>query len=140
MPEPAPGGLAFFADLTLEVGDERGSTTAHLGNGPDDGLVLEVPDPATLLRCVPGRGLSRDLPVSLPIDRLADIPVRLTSQGRDLGRVHVTSAGAVRLRPTVSGLPTLGRTALSHPTGRLAAVVVGAGVVAAVAYLARRRT
>ena len=148
MPEPALSRLAFLADLTIEVGDERGSTIARLSNDGAgaanldgaDGLVLDVTDPATLLRCVPGRGLSRDLPVSVPLDRLADIPVRLTSQGRDLGRVHVTSAGQVRMRPTLSGVPTLVRTALSQRTGRLAAATVGAAAAVTLAYLVRRRT
>ncbi len=146
MPEPVLSPLSFVADLTIEVGDDRGSTTAQLSNDRDGagdgvgGLVLDVPDPATLLRCVPGRGLSRDLPVSLPLARLADVPVRLTSQGRDLGLVHVTSAGQVRLRPSMSGVPTLVHTALSQRTGRLAAAVVGAAAVVTLAYLVRRRT
>ncbi len=78
--------------------------------------------------------------MSLPLARLADVPVRLTSQGRDLGLVHVTSAGQVRLRPSMSGVPTLVHTALSQRTGRLAAAVVGAAAVVTLAYLVRRRT
>lgn len=77
------------ADLDVEVRDERGSTTAHLMTD-DYGLVLEVADPATLLRCVPGRGLRRNLPFSLPLARLANVPVRLTTRGHELGRVHLS--------------------------------------------------
>ncbi|MEP6629187.1 MAG: hypothetical protein ABJA89_01895, partial [Lapillicoccus sp.] len=128
-------------DLVIEVGDDRGSTTARLTSEPS-GLVLEVPDPATLLRCVPGRGLSRDLPVSLPAGTFADLPVRLTSGGRDLGRVHLSPTGGIRLRPSWSGVPTVARTALSYGPGRVAAAgvvgVVGAAV-ALVAYRLHRR-
>lgn len=85
MPEGSLSPLVFVADLDIEVGDERGWTTARLTTD-DHGLVLEVVDPATLLRCVPGRGLRRDLPFSVPLARLADVPVRLTSRGRpDIG-------------------------------------------------------
>jgi hypothetical protein len=138
MPDAVLSRLALVADLMIEVGDERGSTTARLTND-DDGLVLEVPEPATLLRCVPGRGLTRDLPVSLPLDRLADIPVRLTSRGRDLGRVHLTSTGTVRLRPSLSGVPTVVHTALTYPPTRAAAAVLASGALAAAVYLLRRR-
>ena len=139
MPDTALTDLTFLADLTVEVGDERGSTVAHLGNGDDDELVLEVPDPATLLRCVPGRGLTRDLPVSLPLDRLLGVPLRLTSRGRDLGRVHVKADGSVRLRPSLSGLPTVARTAVSYGSGRAGAALLAAVGLAAVVYAIKRR-
>ena len=137
MPEENLSPLAFVADLDVEVGDERGSTTAHLTTD-EYGLILEVADPATLLRCVPGRGLRRDLPFSLPLVRFANVPVRLTTRGRELGRVHITPAGRVRLRPTLSGVPTLARTAASYGPARLvaAATLVALGIVV---YLARRR-
>lgn len=137
MPEGSLSPLVFVADLDIEVGDERGWTTARLTTD-DHGLVLEVVDPATLLRCVPGRGLRRDLPFSVPLARLADVPVRLTSRGRELGRVHLTPAGRVRLRPTLSGVPTLARTAASYGPARLLAAATFAGL-GIVAYLARRR-
>ncbi len=130
--------LAFVADLDVEVGDERGSTTAHLTTD-DYGLVLEVVDPATLLRCVPGRGLRRDLPFSVPLVRLANVPVRLTSRGPELGRVHITPAGRVRLRPTLSGVPALARTAASYGPARLVAAAATFAGLGIVAYLARRR-
>ncbi len=137
MPEPTPSALTFVANLDIEVGDKRGSTTAHLTTD-DDGLVLEVADPATLLRCISGRGLRRDLPFSVPLARLADVPVRLTSRGHDLGQVHLNPAGRVRFRPTLSGVPTLARTAASYGPGRFVAAVTVTGL-GIVAYLARRR-
>ena len=137
MSEQTLPALAFVADLDLEGGDERGSTTARLSTD-DNGLVLEVADPATLLRCVPGRGLRRDLPFALPLDQLANIPVRLTSGGHDLGLAHLTPEGRVRLRPALSGVPVLVRTAASYGPGRLVAAMTVAGL-GIVAYLVRRR-
>ncbi len=98
--------LAFVADLTVEVSDARGSTTAHLGNG-ENGLVLDAPDLATLLRCLPGRGLRRDLPISVPLEQVAGLRVDVRSQGRAMGRVYVTPSGSARLRPALSAVPAL---------------------------------
>ncbi len=130
--------LAVVADLTIEVGDDRGSTTAHLGSDAH-GLVLEVPDPATLLRCVPGRGLSRDLPVTVPGGTFADLPVRLTSRGRDLGRVRLTPGGGVRLCPSLSGIPVLTRTALYTPAARVVTATALLTALAAAVHRLRRR-
>ena len=138
MPEPRLSRLDIVADLTIEVGDDRGSTTATLTNDAE-GLVLEVPDPATLLRAVPGRGLRRDLPVDLPLERFADVPLRLRSRGRDIGSVRVVSGGGVRLRPAWSGVPTVVRTAASYGGGRALAVGLAAGAVVAVLVVLRRR-
>ncbi|HEY8307533.1 MAG TPA: hypothetical protein VIG79_12735 [Lapillicoccus sp.] len=118
MPDPARPSLVLVADLVLEVGDDRGSTTAYLTND-DTGLVLDVRDPATLLRCVPPRGPRRDLVRSSPATRFAGIPVRVTSRGRDLGRVRLTTAGKVHARASLSGTPTLVRTAASYASARL---------------------
>ncbi len=107
-PERAASRLALVADLSLEVGDARGSTTAHLGNGAN-GLVLDAPDLTTLLRCLPGRGLRRDLPISVPLERFSGVQVDVTSHGRRMGRVDVTSSGSARLRPAVRALPQLVR-------------------------------
>ena len=138
MPEETLSPLAFVADLTVEVSDERGSTTAHLTTD-DEGLVLEVADPATLLRCAPGRGLRRDLPFTAPIGRLANVPVRLTSRGHTLGRVHLTATGKVRFTPTLQGFPVLVRTAASYGPGRVVAAVTVAGV-GIIAFVIRRRS
>lgn len=46
--------------------------------------------------------------------------------------------GRVRLRPTLSGVPALARTAASYGPGRFVAAVTFAGL-GIVAYLARRR-
>ncbi len=135
MPERSP--LTFVADLTIEVGDERGSTTAHLSSD-DDGLVLEVADPATLLRCVPGRGLRRDIPFSVPSAHFANVPLRVTSRGHDLARVHLTPEGRVRLRPALSGVPAFVRIAASVAPFRVADAATIAGLVL-VAFLLRRR-
>ncbi len=148
VPDQTSTRLAVVADLTIEVGDARGSTTAHLTSTPDQqdgpaGLVLDVPDPVVLLRCVPGRGLRRELPASLPVDQIVDLPVLLTSRGRNIGRVHVSSAGRVRLRPYWSGVPTVIRTAGSYGAGRigtrglLAVIALVAGVLG-VRWLRRR--
>ena len=112
MADPARPSLVLVADLVLEVGDERGSTTAYLTND-ESGLVLDVRDPATLLRCVSPRGRRRDLIRSSPVTRFAGIPVRVTSRGRDLGRVRLTTAGKVHARASRSGTPMLVRTAVS---------------------------
>jgi hypothetical protein len=108
----------LVADLVLLVGDERGSTTAYLTSDAG-GLVLDVRDPATLLRCVPPRGRRRDLLRSSPLTRFAGIPVRVTSRGRDLGRVRLTTGGRVRARASLSGAPTLVGTAVSYASARL---------------------
>jgi hypothetical protein len=108
----------LVADLELEVGDEQGSTAASLTTDAT-GLVLDVRDPATLLRCVPPRGRRRDLVRSSPLTRFAGVPVRITSRGRDLGRVRLTTAGRVRARASLSGVPTLVRTAVSYASDRL---------------------
>ncbi|MEO3937003.1 hypothetical protein V3N99_09630 [Dermatophilaceae bacterium Soc4.6] len=138
--------LQVVADLDLEVGDDRGVTTARLTS--TDGLVLDVVDPGVLLRCVPGLGLRgaglTDLPDWLPLDQVSDLPVAVTSRGRRLGVVRLSPAGAVRFTPTVAGLPTIIRTATAYGTGRLGGRVVVGAVVAAVAAVfvvvaARRR-
>jgi hypothetical protein len=137
-PQVSVPRLRVVADLDVEVGDHQGSTTAHLTSGVG-GLVLEVGDPAVLLRAVPGRGLSRDLPVQVPRKLLADLPVRLRSHGRDLGRVHLTAGGRLRFRPTPVGMLVAARTGLTY--GRTP-YVLGAALVVAVlsAWAARSRT
>ncbi len=134
------------ADLDLEVGDDRGVTTARLRS--DDGLVLDVADPSVLLRCVPGRGLSRSglsaLPPWVPLEQVADLPVALTSRGRRLGVVRLSPSGAVRFTPALTGIPTIVRTASSYGAGRLgtrvvAVVAVVAAVVAGSVVIGLRR-
>ena len=105
-PERAPARLALVADLSVEVSDARGSTTAHLGNGAN-GLVLDAPDLTTLLRCLPGRGLRRDLPISVPLEQFAGVSVDVKSRGKAMGRVYVTPSGSARLRPALTAVPAL---------------------------------
>ena len=137
---PTPGGkLLVVADLHVEVGDHRGSTTAHL-RSEGGGLVLDVGDPAVLLRAVPGRGLTRGLPAQVPRELLADLPVQLRSRGRDLGRVRLTAAGRLRVRPTPAGVLVAARTGLTY--GRTPRVL-GAGaafalVLALIGWLRHR--
>lgn len=137
------GRLVYEADLHLTVSDARGATTAHLGSDAS-GLVLDVGDAATLLRCVPGLGLTRDLPGRPPVELLSGSRVRLTSRGRDLGRASVTTRGRLRFVPTPAGVVVLSRAAGST-VGRPAAaravlvLVTVAGAVAAVVVWARRR-
>lgn len=144
MPDLTLPRLAVVADLTIEVGDDLGATTARLTS--TDGLVLDVEEPAVLLRCVPGRGLRRDLPISFPLERLADLPVLLTSQGRDVGRVHITSAGRVRFRPFWSGVPVVARVAVTSSAARvgprslLAAAVSVLGLLGVLVLRRRRRS
>lgn len=130
MPEQVEGRfpLRVVADLHVEVGDSRGRTTAHLSSEPG-GLVLDVGDPVVLLRAVPGHGLRRDLPVQVPRELLYDLPVRLRSRGRVLGRVHLSSAGRLRWWPTPAGVLVAARTGLTY--GRTP-YVLGAVLVAAV--------
>ena len=132
--------LRVVADLRLEVGDARGHTAGTLSSGPG-GLVLEVDEPAVLLRSVPGRGLTRDLPLSMPPELVDGLSFRLRSRGRDLGRVRVTPAGKLRLWPTPAGLVVAGKTAASYGKGRAAvlAAAVAAGVLTAAGLRRRRR-
>lgn len=125
--------VQVVADLHIEVGDDRGRTSAHLLSG-QDGLALDVTDPAVLLRSVPGRGLTRDLPVRLPVGLGTVAPVRLRSSGRDLGQVRLTSGGRLRVRPTAAGLVVAGRTVGLVVAGRT--VLSGGPARAAAAGLA----
>ncbi len=122
MADSARSPLVLVADLTIEVGDERGTTTTRLTSAADE-IVLDVPDPTAALRGVPSRRWRRDLVVASSLTRSAGIPVRVTSGGRDLGRIHLTSSGKVRLRPTLAGAPTLVRTAAAYGSGRVVATV-----------------
>lgn len=139
MPEPAgtpstgAAGrrLEIVADLRIEVGDDRGSTRASLVSGAD-GLVLDVDEPSVLLRAVPGRGLTRDLPLRVPRDLIGATEVRLRSRGHDLGLVRVSEGGKLAFRPTPAGLVVAGRTALSYGPGRAAAWTAAAVATALV--------
>ena len=140
-PHSAPH-LRVIADLHLEVGDGAEVTAAHLRNDPD-GLVLDVDDPAVMLRAVPGRGLARDLPIKLPPELFAATPLLVRSAGRDLGWVRLSTDGKLRLRPTLAGLAVAVRTATPDRIGRplvvsATAVVTTALLAAAVRRLLRR--
>ncbi len=124
------GGLLVVADLHVEVSDQRGSTTAHL-HSEGGGLVLDVGDPAVLLRAVPGRGLTRGLPAQVPRELLADLPVQLRSRGRDLGQVRLNAAGRLRVRPTPAGVLVAARTGVTY--GRTPHVL-GAGAALALVF------
>ena len=122
MPDSSPGRpLTVVADLHFEVSDDEGSTTAHL-TSEHEGLVLDVDHLSTILRCVPGRGLTRDLPVAVPRHLFAGSQLRLTSRGRDLGWVRLSPRGRIRLRPTGSGVLVAVRTAGSSARGRTVAL------------------
>ena len=141
MPDSSPGRpLIIVADLRFEVGDDEGSTTAHLTSEPA-GLVLDIDHPSTILRCVPGRGLTRDLPVAVPRHLIAGAQLRLTSRGRDLGRVRLSPRGQIRLRPTGSGVLVAVRTAGSSARGRTVSLALAtlAALFAGVTAWARRR-
>jgi hypothetical protein len=133
VPDPR---LVVVADLHVEVSDHRGSTTAHLFSEQGD-LVLDVGDPAVLLRAVPGRGRSRDLPVQVPRELLTDLPVHLRSHGRDLGRVSLAASGRLRLRPTPTGVLVAARTGLTY--GRTPYALGVVLVLALAGWLRRQR-
>jgi len=122
--------LELVADLVIDVGDGRGSTTARL-TGDEARLFLDVPDPGTLLRCVPRSGWPDGIPGAPPVTQLAGIPLRVTSRGRQLGSVSLSSSGKVRVRPALSGTSVLVRTAVGSRTGRI--TVVAAALVAVTA-------
>jgi hypothetical protein len=134
--DPAPAALQLVADLVIEVGDERGSTTARV-TSDDAGLVIDVADPAVLLRSVPRRVWPVGLGGSFPASQFAGIPARVTSRGRDLARLQLAETGRIRIRPALSGTPSLLRTAFSYRSGRIAAGLVVTAAVAVVVYLAR---
>ncbi len=138
MPDSARPTLELVANLVIEVGDERGSTTARL-TGDERGLVLDIPDPGTLLRCVPRSGWPDDILGASPATQLTGIPLRVTSRGRQLGRVSLSSTGKVRVRPALSGTPALARTVVGSRSGRVVAGVAALVAVVAVAVLTRRR-
>lgn len=141
MPDSSPGRpLTVVADLRFEVSDDEGSTTAHLSS-EHEGLVLDVDHLSTMLRCMPGRGLTRDLPVAVPRDLFAGAQLRLTSQGRDLGRVRLSPRGRIRVRPTGSGVLVAVRTASSNVPGRSVAWALAtvAALVAGWTAWARQR-
>lgn len=137
--------LRVVADLDVEVGDDRGATTARLRSA--DGLVLDVADPAVLLRCVPGGGLSRArsfaLPPWVPLEQVANVPVLLTSRGRDIGRLVLSPSGRVTFTPTLAGIPTIVRTAASYGSSsgsrpvRARNLLSAAGLAALVAIAVR---
>lgn len=134
--------LIYLADLTIEVSDSRGSTRIHLGDDAA-GLVVDIADPAVALRCAPGRGVIGDLPVTVPRELFAGTSVRLTSQGRDLGRARLTDRGRMRFAPTPTGAVVLGRAAGGSISGPQRSWLVAGAIAAATAvvvWVRRRRS
>lgn len=139
MPDRAPAPR-LVAHLSLEVGDELGSTTATLIGDGD--VVLDVMDPVVLLRCLPGQASQPTVPPGFPVELLTGHRLGLSSGGRDLGRITVTRSGRVSFRPTLAGTPTLARTAASVArtrvgSRRLAAVGGAAGTLAVLVAIVR---
>lgn len=135
------GSLTYVADLTIEVSDARGSTRIRVGDDPS-GFVVDVDDPAVAVRCLPGRSVIGDLPVTVPRDLFAGTNVRLTSRGRDLGRARLTDRGRVRFAPTPAGAVVLGRAAgstLEGPQRSWLIASVVAVVTALVVWVRRKR-
>ncbi|MEP7330537.1 MAG: hypothetical protein ABI692_00470 [Terracoccus sp.] len=136
------GSLTYVADLSVEVSGPHGTARAHLGNDAS-GLVLDMAAPATLFRSLPGRSLTRDLPISFPRDVFAGTSVRLTSQGHDLGRARLDERGRVRFAPTPVGVVVLGRAAgnaIDRTQRNWLVVSVLAIVAGLVAWTRRRRS
>jgi len=135
--DPAPAALQLLADLVIEVGDERGSTTARV-TSDDVGLVIDVADPAVLLRSVPRRVWPVGLGGSFPASQFAGIPARVTTRGRDLARLQLTETGRIRVRPALSGTPALAALVVADRRGRAAAALVAASALGLVTYVLRR--
>ncbi|MEO6997101.1 MAG: hypothetical protein ABI112_03375 [Terracoccus sp.] len=136
------GPLTYVADLSIEVSGPHGTARAHLSNDAS-GLVLDVAAPATLFRSLPGRSLTRDLPISFPRDVFAGTSVRLTSQGHDLGRARLDERGRVRFAPTPIGVVVLGRAAsnvMDRPQRTWLAASLLAVLVGILAWARRRRS
>jgi hypothetical protein len=132
-----PGGVQFLADLSLEISDGQGRTTAHV-SADGSNLVLDVADPIVLVRAWPGGGL-RALSRRLPTDALGAASLDISSRGRRLATVTVSARRRVRIRPTWAGLVTTAKPVLSSRAGRLIAAVLATAAVAASLRRLRRR-
>jgi hypothetical protein len=138
VPEPDPARLLeLVADLHIEFSSEQGDASAHL-HGGSTGLVLDVDHPALMVNQIRGQ----DLPLQAVRDVIADTPVSVRSQGRELGRLRLTGGGKVRVRPTAAGLLLVPKVALSGTRGRRT-VFVGVPLLLALLAVAvgnRRRS
>lgn len=125
MPDPTPSPTVV-ADLRCEVSDHRGSTTAYLHND-ERGLVIDVGEPAVLVRTLPRGMVSTDL-----LQHLAGLSFRVRSDGVELATISVTHNGGTRVRPTVAGTAAAVRL-LAHerPAWVVATAAVLLGAVAA---------
>ena len=123
-------GLDLLADLHLTVDDGPRTASAHLTGGPND-LVLDVDHPVTMLRAVPRRSLPDGLEVPL-LDSLSGTSIRVTSQGRTVGRLGVKSNGRPQFRPSLAGLAFPVRSAMASRTARIIAAIAAAATAVAI--------
>lgn len=144
VPEPlVPGdnspAIGFVADLVLEVGVGSRRTRAHLSGGPGD-LMLDVDDPAVLLRSLPKGVRIYRLPAGGALNLLSDTTVRVRSGGSELGSVRFPRDRRVVVRPAAAGLLVAGRQVLSWRPVRIAGGLLAAALVALRVRSVRHRT
>lgn len=130
-------GLEFLADLHLTFEDGSKTAAAHLSGGPDD-LVLDVDHPVTMLRAAPRRSWPEGFDVPL-LDSLAGTSVRVTSQGRTVGRLAVKSNGRPQFRPSLAGLVLPATSAIASRRAQIIGAATLALAATAVAISRARR-
>ncbi len=141
MPETAARpSLRIVPDLLIEVGDSRSATSARLTAHPGDHhtLVLDVDDPVVFARCLPTREVRRDLRLPTPRGVTGAPLIRLTSRGRDLGRVRVTPSGRLRYRPASGALLVGAHLAVADHQKALARIAAAGATLSALLLLWRR--
>lgn len=118
-PELRPAATTTIrADLTFAVADGQGAARARLTNR-GRALVLDVEDPATLVRCLPSRHVRRDLPFAPRLSDFVGVDLVVMSHGRRLGRARISQHSRLRFRPSLAGLVTAIRLAVSVGVKRL---------------------
>ena len=137
-PELEVPGLQFLADLHLTFEDGSKTAAAHLSGGPDD-LVLDVDHPVTMLRAAPRRSWPEGFDVPL-MDSLAGTSIRVTSQGKTVGRLGVKANGRPKFRPTVAGIVLPVNSVIASRKAQIIGVVSLALAATAVAIGRSRRT
>ncbi|MEJ7650595.1 MAG: hypothetical protein WKF57_16405 [Nakamurella sp.] len=137
MPDPVVPTLGIVADIVFEVDGGGRRTRAHLSGGPGT-LVLDVDDPAVLLRSLPrggGRGRS-----SAGIGKvLSGTTIQVRSGGSELGSVRFGAGRRPVVRPTGSAVGVVVRELSRSRAVRLVAGALALAVAAVRVGIARRR-
>lgn len=139
VPDLAAATIGIVADLTIEIGGDGRRTRAHLSGGAGT-LVLDVDDPAVLLRSLPAGGSWRRLPAAGSTDLLSSTTIRLRSGGSDLGSVRFARGHRPALRPTGSGIGVVTRHLTGLRSVRIVAGLLTLGLVAIRVLGVRRRS